>query len=102
MSQRTDSPPRPPAPVSCETCAAACCRLEVVCISEGEIPERLTAESDWGGTVMARLEDGWCAALDRDSMRCRIYPQRPLGCRELELGGADCLAVRTGWHSDHL
>jgi Fe-S-cluster containining protein len=46
---------------------------------------------------MDRLDDGWCAALDRDTLRCRIYAQRPLICREFEMGGSDCLAERAGW-----
>lgn len=85
-------------PLSCDTCAAACCRLEVICLSDGEIPDRYTTENAWGSTVMARLDDGWCAALNRDTMRCRIYAIRPLGCRELELGGQDCLAERARCH----
>jgi uncharacterized protein len=43
---------------------------------------------------MARLDDGWCAALDRDTQLCRIYAQRPLLCREYATGEADCLAER--------
>ena len=43
---------------------------------------------------MARLDDGWCAALDRRTMACTIYDKRPLICREFEMGGADCLAER--------
>jgi len=36
---------------------------------------------------MARLADGWCAALDRKTMRCAIYRVRPWICREFEEGG---------------
>jgi Fe-S-cluster containining protein len=43
---------------------------------------------------MARLADGWCAALDRDTLTCRIYERRPAICREYEMGGSDCLAER--------
>jgi Fe-S-cluster containining protein len=46
---------------------------------------------------MSRLQDGWCAALDRSTLRCRIYDQRPLVCRELAPGGPDCLAERARW-----
>jgi Fe-S-cluster containining protein len=48
---------------------------------------------------MDRLPDGWCAALDRDTLRCRIYEQRPLICREFEEGGPDCVAERAGWNN---
>ncbi len=46
---------------------------------------------------MDRRADGWCAALDRDTLRCRIYEQRPLICREFVMGGPDCLAERGAW-----
>uniref|UniRef100_UPI0025D56710 YkgJ family cysteine cluster protein n=1 Tax=uncultured Thiocystis sp. TaxID=1202134 RepID=UPI0025D56710 len=46
-------------------------------------------------------DDGWCAALDRDSLRCRIYAWRPLVCREFVMGGPDCRIERgrldDGW-----
>ncbi|MCQ4297836.1 YkgJ family cysteine cluster protein [Pseudomonas stutzeri] len=82
--------------VSCATCAACCCRLEVLLFSDTGVPERFIETDRWGGEVMLRLEDGWCAALDRDSMRCTIYENRPLICREFELGSDDCREERKG------
>jgi len=67
-------------------------------ISDTGVPERYIASDRWGGQVMARLEDGWCAALDRDSMLCTIYEQRPLICREFEMGSYDCVEQRAGYH----
>ena len=46
---------------------------------------------------MRRLDDGWCAALDRNTMMCRIYEVRPLICREFEMGEPDCLDERDKW-----
>ncbi len=89
-----DLVPQNPTPVTCETCAAACCRLEVLCLTDTGVPPRFTTRDEWGGTTMERLDDGWCAALDRDTLLCRIYAQRPLVCREFEMGGADCLLER--------
>jgi Fe-S-cluster containining protein len=43
---------------------------------------------------MARLDDGWCSALDRNTMLCLIYEQRPEICREFEVGEYECLAAR--------
>ena len=43
---------------------------------------------------MLRLEDGWCAALDRDTMLCTIYEKRPLICREFAMGSDECKAER--------
>ncbi len=87
--------------VTCATCAAACCRLEVLCLTETGVPGRFTTRDAWGGITMARLDDGWCAALDRDTLLCRIYAQRPLVCREFEMGSPDCLIERSNaWHND--
>lgn len=45
--------------------------------------------------TMARLEDGWCAALDRNTMKCRIYEKRPQICRDFEMGEYECIEQRT-------
>tara|TARA_E500000331_G_scaffold163810_1_gene158797 strand:+ start:423 stop:689 length:267 start_codon:yes stop_codon:yes gene_type:complete len=79
---------------SCSTCVAACCRQEVMLISETGVPERFIETDQWGGRTMRRLDDGWCAALDRNTMRCMIYRNRPLICREFKMGGQDCIAAR--------
>ena len=43
---------------------------------------------------MRRLDDGWCAALDRETMLCTIYQRRPMICDLFEMGGYDCLEER--------
>lgn len=80
--------------VSCTDCAAVCCRLEVLCITETGVPDRFTRPSEAGVRAMRRLDDGWCVALDRAKMCCGIYEHRPLLCREFELGGPDCITER--------
>ncbi len=80
--------------ISCENCQACCCRLEVMLITDTGVPERFIATDEWGGMTMARLDDGWCAALNRDTMRCTIYPVRPLICREFSVGSAECIEER--------
>lgn len=82
------------APVTCDTCAASCCRLEVWCLTETGVPRHFTRSDPFGGTLMDRLDDGWCAALDRNTLLCRIYAQRPLVCRELQAGSPECLVER--------
>lgn len=82
------------AAVSCATCKACCCRLEVMLMGEDDIPRRFTTEDQWGGWVMRRLDDGWCAALDRDTMLCTIYQRRPGICREFAAGEYECLVER--------
>jgi Fe-S-cluster containining protein len=80
--------------VTCATCKANCCRLEVLLITETGVPEQYIEFDQWGGMTMARLDDGWCAALDRNTMLCSIYDKRPLICREFEMGGTECLIER--------
>lgn len=69
--------------------------MEVMLISDTGVPERFIHTDEHGGQTMLRLEDGWCSALNRQDMLCSIYEHRPLICREFEMGGADCLAVRS-------
>jgi Fe-S-cluster containining protein len=47
---------------------------------------------------MLRLSDGWCAALNRNTMACTIYAQRPLICREFAMGSPECIAERVAWY----
>jgi Fe-S-cluster containining protein len=80
--------------VTCASCKANCCRLEVMLITDTGVPEKYIEFDIWGGMRMSRLDDGWCAALDRDTMLCTIYDKRPLICREFEMGSFECLAER--------
>lgn len=82
------------ASITCATCEACCCRLEVLLVGDDDVPPRFTAENHWGGWVMRRLADGWCAALDRDTLRCSIYTRRPGICRTFEVGEFECLEER--------
>lgn len=66
-------------------------------MGEDDVPQRFTEFDRWGGQVMARLEDGWCAALDRGTMLCGIYARRPGVCRDYEMGGSDCSVERTAY-----
>jgi Fe-S-cluster containining protein len=80
--------------VSCATCEACCCQLEVMLSDDRGIPPALTAVDAWGGLVMRRLEDGWCAALDRNTLLCTIYSRRPQTCRDFAVGSDECLDER--------
>lgn len=80
--------------VSCSDCEACCCRLEVLLLSDTGVPERFIEIDRWGGMTMHRLDDGWCIALDRDTMMCTIYDKRPLVCREYKMGDPDCIIER--------
>jgi Fe-S-cluster containining protein len=82
--------------ITCDTCDAACCRLQVLLIGDNDVPDGLIGLSSWGGEVMRRREDGWCTAVDRNTMRCTIYTQRPQVCRDFEMGSAECIDEREG------
>jgi Fe-S-cluster containining protein len=81
--------------ITCASCKACCCKLEVMLMSEDDVPLHLTEEDRWGGRIMAREDDGWCAALDRETLLCGIYERRPAICRDYEMGGTDCIAERS-------
>ena len=82
------------ATITCASCKACCCRLEVMLMGDDDVPPELTAVDRWGGTVMARLQDGWCAALDRNTLLCGIYARRPSVCRDFPVGDHDCMTER--------
>jgi len=63
-------------------------------ISDTGVPDRFIEIDHWGGMTMARLDDGWCSALDRDTMSCSIYENRPWICREFAMGDYECLVER--------
>lgn len=71
--------------------------MQVLLLPGDRPPGHLVAVDPSGVDVMARLDDGWCAALDRNTMRCTIYSVRPRLCRDYAMGGPDCLAERAAW-----
>ncbi len=63
-------------------------------MGDDDPPAEFIATDQWGGQVMKRLDDGWCAAVDRVTMLCRIYERRPGVCREFAVGDSECLTER--------
>ena len=82
--------------INCSNCQACCCRLEVMIVSDTGVPPQYIAIDDQGGEVMDRLDDGWCAALDRTTFLCSIYENRPWICRLFEMGSYECSLEYTG------
>ncbi len=82
------------AAITCASCRACCCKLEVILMNDDDPPAEFIETDRWGGQVMRRLDDGWCAAVDRTTMLCRIYARRPGVCREFAVGGSACLTER--------
>jgi len=81
--------------VTCNTCHACCCRLEVMLITNTGAPARHIKTNRWGGEVMNRLDDGWSSALNRDNLMCTIYENRPWICREFEMSSYECITERS-------
>ncbi len=63
-------------------------------MGDDDVPPQYTQFDRWGGEVMKRLNDGWCAALDRATLLCRIYERRPGVCRDFPVGSDECLTER--------
>lgn len=80
--------------IDCSRCAACCCRMPVLVMCDPLVPERYIEKDESGMTFMAQGEDGWCVALDRNTLRCTIYELRPQICRDFDMGGIDCQEVR--------
>ncbi len=92
-------PPLAPAsaPLLCTNCQACCCLLPVLLMPDDDPPAHLVVEDAHGLRVLAKGDDGWCVALDRDSFRCTIYSRRPQVCRDFAEGGRECRAERADW-----
>src|SRR3546814_14476402 len=76
--------------VSCGNCDAVCCRLTVILMPEDRVPRHLTTRTAHGLEVMARDEEGWCVAVDKNRMCCSIYEQSPAVCRKFAMGSEYC------------
>lgn len=76
--------------LTCSNCKAACCKLEVLLITDTGVPERFIKHDQWGAETMRRLDDGWCICVDRETLLCSIYENRPWVCREFEMGSYEC------------
>ena len=90
----TEVEPLPDVEVTCTNCEASCCRLEAMLFNDTEVPDKFVEVDTRGERRMARLEDGWCSALDRNTMSCTIYENRPWICREFEMGKHECISAR--------
>lgn len=83
--------------INCSACQACCCQLPVLLLPGDDPPEHWIDEDEHGAPIMAKADDGWCVALDRDTYRCTIYARRPWVCRAFAEAGDDCREVRADW-----
>lgn len=72
-------------------CRAACCRLQFG-LTKQDVEEGVVQWEFSRPYMVRRLEDGYCAHLDREQCRCSIYAQRPVACR-----GYDCRSDSRIW-----
>ena len=63
-------------------------------ISDTGVPNQHIYVDEHGGQTMLRLDDGQCSALDRNTLMCSIYENRPWVCREFEMGSYECITER--------
>jgi len=78
------------AEITCANCQACCCSSQVMILTDTGVPSQHIDVDEYGSETMLRLDDGWCSALDRDTLMCSIYENRPWICREFEMGSYDC------------
>lgn len=76
--------------ISCTSCQACCCRLEVMILTDTGVPKEHIKTDRWGAETMRQLDDGKCSALSRETNMCTIYENRPWVCREFEMGSFEC------------
>ena len=101
MSHINIGPPPLSAEITCANCSACCCRMPVLVICDPLVPERFVLDDASGLSFMAKGEDGWCVALDRNTMLCTIYEQRPQICRDFAMGGDECQQAREEERPDY-
>ena len=68
--------------------------MPVLVLGDPLVPERYVREDESGLAFMAQGDDGWCVALDRNTLMCTIYEWRPQICRDFAMGGLDCQDIR--------
>ncbi|MEO8747426.1 MAG: YkgJ family cysteine cluster protein [Rhodanobacter sp.] len=83
--------------VHCSTCEAVCCRLTVVLMPEDHVPGWLVDHDEHGLEILAKGEDGWCAAVNPLTSGCTIYADRPGICRKYAMGSPSCRDERRKW-----
>ncbi|WP_455211992.1 YkgJ family cysteine cluster protein [Kaarinaea lacus] len=72
-------------------CRAKCCTL-IFALTKQEVNRGLVQYNKQKPFFIARDADGYCPHLDRQSLQCKIYHNRPLRCRQY-----DCRNDRNVW-----
>ena len=72
-------------------CGARCCTL-IFALTPAEVEQGLVQFNPTRPYFIARDDDGFCPHLDRDSLQCEVWADRPLRCRRY-----DCCDNRDFW-----
>lgn len=64
-------------------CRAVCCTLNFA-LTKREAEEGLIAHDPKRPFFIKRQEDGYCAHIDRGTLRCLLWPHRPARCRRYD------------------
>jgi Fe-S-cluster containining protein len=79
----------PDAAVDCKAylfrCKAVCCTFNFALTKE-EVGKGRLRHDPGRPFFMARDEDGYCAHIDRGTLECAVYEDRPLRCRRYGCG----------------
>lgn len=86
--------------INCDNCGACCMGLNLLPLTGNDLdgatlPPKL--ESPLRRILLGPLSGGdecSCVWLNRVTGRCRHHKYRPSFCRELPVGGEDCLRIR--------
>jgi len=82
----------PDAAVDCSPrlgdCRARCCTL-VFALTKEEVAKGLIRHNPTRPFFIARDADGYCPHLDRNTLRCVVWEDRPLRCRRYDCGADD-------------
>lgn len=73
----------PPCSSLMQECKARCCSLAFALTKE-EVQRGIVAYDRKKPFFIARGEDGYCAQIDRKTLRCIVYEDRPLRCRRYD------------------
>lgn len=90
-----ESAAEPDADVPCGSylsqCQSRCCTL-IFALTTEEVDAGVVQYNTERPFFIARDADGLCPHLDRDSLQCQVWDQRPLRCRRF-----DCKDSKTIW-----
>jgi Fe-S-cluster containining protein len=83
----------------CATCKSYCCR-EFIAKGDAEFTEEIKAQIRKEASMVVVMDtperfEYRCEHLD--GIICKIYPNRPEGCKEFEIDGAECKLRRKRW-----